>query len=371
LRDLSALPILEKQHVRDDPDALRNPRYRGPVNIQVTTGSSGVPLRVVRSRIASAWGRAAKLRGHRWHGLREGEKEVRFGGVSTESFGRLRTRVSDLLMNRVRVDVADLSDVRLAGCLDLVRRVKPVYLYGYPSAIAHFARFVESAGGGRNLGVRLVLCSSERLYDHRREIIARVFGCPVFDEYGAAEVSILAMECPLGGLHQAAENVHVEIVDANCHPVPDGEEGRVIVTDLNNRAAPLVRYGLGDRGRIIPRPCRCGRKLPLLEVTAGSSFGIVSLADGRTISGAAFYFLAEGMILSPASGLREIVIFRRGERFRVRAIPRPGGSTAHLQELRSRLQELLGPSAIVDVEQVDRIERHGGDKYRILIEELL
>ena len=82
LEDLQTLPLLEKATLRADPDSLRNPRYRGSVNTHVTTGSSGGPLSVVRSRTAGAYGRASQIRGRSWFGVRIGDKEVRFGGIA-------------------------------------------------------------------------------------------------------------------------------------------------------------------------------------------------------------------------------------------------------------------------------------------------
>ena len=365
--DLAALPLLDKATLRADPDALLNPRYRGPVNRHVTTGSSGVPLSVIRSRTAGAYGRASQIRGRSWFGLRLGDKEVRFGGIALERLGRTRALLIDRLMNRVRLGSFDLSDAALERALEAVRRERPVLLYGYPSALAAFAAFLLRRGAGRDIGLKIVQTSSERLYEHRREIIRSAFGCPVVDEYGAAEVSILGMECPEGALHQAAESVLIEITDGQGQPVPPGSEGEVVVTDLNNLAAPLVRYRLGDRARMIGGACPCGRGLPRLEVLEGSSFGTVTLPDGRTISGVLFYFLAESLIARKDAGLSEIVVVRRGGSFVARAVPRPEGNPSHRQELAARLEELLGME--VPIEIVDRIERRGSDKYRILIGE--
>ncbi len=370
LSDLPALPRVEKDHLRSDPGSVRVPGHGGPLNVHVTTGSSGVPLRVVRSRLAGACGRAAQIRGRGWFGVRPGDREVLFGGLALEKQGRGRARLIDRVMNRERLDPFDLSDERLARCVETIRRVRPRFLYGYPSALAILAAYAERTGAGRELGLTLVQCSSERLYDHRREIIRRSFGCPVADEYGAAEVSILAMECPRGRLHQAAENVYIEVTDPQGQPVPPGEEGEVIVTDLNNLAAPLVRYRLGDRARAVQDSCPCGRGLPLIEVLEGSSFGIVTIPDGRRLSGVIFYFLAESLITRTGAGLSEIVIVRRGNRFRAQVVPRPGADPARdCEDLRRRLAEILGAGAEVEVAQVPRIERRGGDKYRVLVEE--
>jgi len=369
LEELPRLPVLEKETLRERSEALLNPAYRGPVNVQVTTGSSGVALSVRRSRLAGAHGRAAQIRGRRWFGIQFGDSEVRFGGQSVESLGRLRTRVMDSLMNRTRLDAGSLSDHDLARYLESVRRLQPRVLYGYPSTLALFASFVTRQGGGAELGIQLVGSSSERLFDHRRELIKEAFCCSVADEYGAAEVSILAMECPEGGFHQSSENCLVEITDPDGQPVPAGEEGDVVVTDLNNLAAPLVRYRLGDRARWVAGDCPCGRGLPLLEILAGSSFGSIELPDGRRLSGVVFHFLAESLITDPQTGVAEIVIVRRGHSFEARIVPRGDPDSVAVDVIRARLAEILGPETSVSSALVERIDRRGTDKYRVFLDE--
>jgi phenylacetate-CoA ligase len=366
LGDLARLPRLEKAAIRSAPESLLDPSWRGRLSVQVTTGSSGVPLRVLRSRVAAAHGRAAQLRGRGWFGVRQGDREMVYGGLALESLGRTRARIIDALMNRVRLDPFDLSDRVLDETIERVRRLRPDLLYGYPSALALLAAQALRRGGGRDLGPRLVQTSSERLYDHRRRVIREAFGCRVADEYGAAETSILAMECPEGGLHQATENALIEILDASGAPVPPGTEGEIVVTDLNNVAAPLVRYRIGDRGRLRPEACPCGRGLPLMEILEGSAFGTVSLPDGRRVGGAVFYFLSESFLTRPDAGLREIVVVRHPDRFECLAVPRPEGNPAHAEELRRKLEELLGTG--VTVRLVETIDRRGSDKYRVLID---
>jgi phenylacetate-CoA ligase len=366
LDDLQHLPRLEKATLRSDTQALRNPSFEGPVNVHVTTGSSGVPLSVMRSRIAGAHGRAAQMRGRSWFGIRQGDREVLYGGLALERLGRTRARVIDRIMNRVRLDPFDLSDRVLDATLDRIRTLKPAFLYGYPSALSLLAAQALRRGAGRDLGLRLVQTSSERLYDHRRRVLQEAFGCPVADEYGAAETSILAMECPEGGLHQATENVLVEILDEKGAPRPAGSEGEVVVTDLNNLAAPLVRYRIGDRGRLLPGDCPCGRGLPRMEILEGSAFGTILLPDGRRLSGVVFYFLAESFLTRPDAGLREIVVVRRRDRLECLVVPRPGGDPGHAAELGRKLEELLGTS--VPVRLVESIDRRGSDKYRVLID---
>ena len=50
-----------------------------------------------------------------------------------------------------------------------------------------------------------------------------------------------------------------EIIDPETGRVlPDGQYGEVVVTTLNRKGMPFIRYRTGDIASILNRPCRCG-----------------------------------------------------------------------------------------------------------------
>jgi phenylacetate-CoA ligase len=121
-----------------------------------------------------------------------------------------------------------------------------------------------------------------------RASIENVFGCAVFDEYGARELGPLAHECEAhAGLHVNAESYVVEVV-RDGRPARDGELGEVLVTDLNSRTVPLIRYQLPDLAVAAGRPCACGRGLPLLAAVTGRPASGILDARGRCVPGAVF-----------------------------------------------------------------------------------
>ena len=78
-------------------------------------------------------------------------------------------------------------------------------LFGYPSALSLIAESESKGMCLADCGLRVVFCTSERLYDHRN-LIQRVFGCPVANGYGARDAGFIAHECPHGGMHISAED---------------------------------------------------------------------------------------------------------------------------------------------------------------------
>ena len=70
----------------------------------------------------------------------------------------------------------------------------------------------------------------------------------------------------MGGLHIAAENVAVEIVDEDGKPLPSGKMGEIVLTNTTSRDFPFIRYRTGDIGALDWDTCPCGRGLPLLKL---------------------------------------------------------------------------------------------------------
>ena len=104
----------------------------------------------------------------------------------------------------------------------------------------------------------------------RRTAIARrsrSWGAPAARWWTLEGVGVVAAPC--SGRDDAPVHVHgdhviVECVDDADPPCPTGSSGRLLVTDLHERKRPRLRWDTGRRGRVVDRPCRCGRALPVL-----------------------------------------------------------------------------------------------------------
>ena len=92
-----------------------------------------------------------------------------------------------------------------------------------------------------------------------RKFIEKAFGAEVFDIYGCTEIKEIAWECEKHeGYHINEDDVYVEILHGES-PAKPGEVGDIVLTDLRNKAMPLIRYRIGDRGLLIAGNCSCGR----------------------------------------------------------------------------------------------------------------
>lgn len=133
---------------------------------------------------------------------------------------------------------------------------------GTPSFLATLA---DAAGQqGRRLHYRLGFSTAEALTPALRRTLQERLGIELFDHCGEAVIGPLAGECRAhDGMHLHAREMWVEFLDPeNGAPVAPGESGEVVVTQLGERAMPLIRYAPGDVFRMAAAPCPCGDGAP-------------------------------------------------------------------------------------------------------------
>jgi phenylacetate-CoA ligase len=94
-----------------------------------------------------------------------------------------------------------------------------------------------------------------------RTRLEEAWGARVFDHAGATEVGPTAIECPEnpGGLHLLEDKYLLEVIDPEGKPVPHGEIGEMVLTNLGRWGSPAIRYRTGDLVRVDAEPCCCGR----------------------------------------------------------------------------------------------------------------
>ena len=139
--------------------------------------------------------------------------------------------------------------------------------------------------------------------DLDRSTIEKGFGIKVANEYGCAEMDVLAFEDENFDWIISNENVLFEIVDQQGKNVTQGEIGRVIITSLNNTSIPFIRYELGDMARI-------GRKKynnSILLELVGRTNEFALLPSGRRVPGLTFYYITKSLV-EEEYGIKEFII---------------------------------------------------------------
>lgn len=141
----------------------------------------------------------------------------------------------------------------------------PDTLATYPSAALLLAQ--EQRAGRLRIAPRRIWTGGECLTASARRELVAAFGASVREEYGASEFPSLANSCSAGFLHVNGDWALLEPVDRQYRPVAPGSTSHtVLLTNLANRALPLIRYDLGDSITVLPGGCSCANPLPRIRV---------------------------------------------------------------------------------------------------------
>ena len=159
---------------------------------------------------------------------------------------------------------------------DWLRDYRPARLFGQPSALTRVARHI------RGLQIPYIVTLGERLSVADRELLEGTFRGRVHHCYGTSEVGIIGWECEQHrGFHVNVDETLVECL-RDGKPVPKGEVGEIVLTNLRNFIRPFIRVQTGDLGRFDPDPCRFFHHSQPRPVTAAAR----ATRRGRGSSGA-------------------------------------------------------------------------------------
>ena len=124
-----------------------------------------------------------------------------------------------------------------------------------------------------DLRLRIAFVGAEPHSEEVRKKIENLYSIKVYNSYGLSEMygPGVAFECPLqDGMHIWEDYFYPEIIDpATGRPLPEGEEGELVLSTLRRRAMPILRYRTRDLTRILPGKCECGRTHRRIERIKG------------------------------------------------------------------------------------------------------
>jgi phenylacetate-CoA ligase len=356
--DLASWPVLERDVVRTRGRELHATHPPVGVFYRHSSKSTGEPLQVALDPPAAAWSWANEYRAMLWHGVGPGAKTLAMWGG--------RHPALDLVKNCATFDTRSLTTAHLDAATRFLLYRRPTVCMGLPSAVAQLARYVRARfpEAPKSL-VPYAKLGGEQVYPFQREEIERHLGAKSVEFYGCTEVGAIAAECPRGSMHIFSEHVCIEILH-NDEPAPAGTFGDLIATSLTNRAMPLVRCRIGDRGRISPDPCPCGLPHPVLTDLVGRASDVFLAADGTKVHGSV---LGQGLkpllAHAPPRAIRQ-VRFEQADPLHWSALIESGegfdeGLAAELTDL---IRTTFGASCEVEIRRVSYIPREPSGKFR-------
>lgn len=159
--------------------------------------------------------------------------------------------------------------------LQMMMDLKSTVLTATSSYALLLAEEINKRGIRDKIHLKKGIFGSERWSEKMREYIKDGLGIEIYDIYGLTEIygPGIGISCEEdAGMHYWDDYIYIEIIDpVTGKPVPDGEEGEIVITTLVKEGAPLLRFRTHDISRIIPGECKCGRHYPRLDTVKGRS----------------------------------------------------------------------------------------------------
>lgn len=269
------LPFMQKVDLLDNANLITRGYSRDKLIKERTSGSTGLMLDVYWDQfdrvvsLASIW----KIR-NRYNIYPESQACY----FHTASYRRFHDETDTVALAPVKYNKRKnilsfnkifLDEKSLKWYYDLLIIHGPKWILAYPSTLVVLVDFLQKNNLKIN-SVEYIELYGEMLLNSQYQVIKSFFKVPVVNMYGMSEVNGIATSFENDAMTINSENVFVEVLDENNHQVM-GREGDIVVTCLNNKAMPIIRYRTGDRGKLLS-----SNKLELMVAHKNDSIKLIS-----------------------------------------------------------------------------------------------
>jgi phenylacetate-CoA ligase len=250
-----------------------------------------------------------------------------------------------------------------------MRQWHPTVISANPSGAYPLAKWLKAhPEPALTQAIKGIALFGEHLYDHQRQTLRDVFGCPVLNHYGHSERALMAGSLPGDErLYFWPQYGHVELVDARGEPITEPDVvGEIVGTSFHNLVMPFVRYRTGDLGAWSAQPGAI-EGFAVLEKLEGRVQEFVVCSDRRLVSiatlGAAHF--------SELAGVGAIQYEQREAGHLILRIETPTPLSAGAREIvEQAVFDKTQGGCRVQVEEVVHVPRTGRGKRSLLIQRL-
>lgn len=367
LSRIHEIPLLTKEIIRKHHEELISDDFKDRGWFYNTSGgSTGEPVRLIQDRQFQRWAKVTNNYYYR-NILNIDEpivKKIIIWGSEKDLFtGTIgaKTKITNWLTNTITLNSFRMTQNDIEKYISKINTYKPDLIRGYAGSLHEICRYAEL----NNLNIyspKVVVSAAETLNDEVRDQIERVFGKKLYNFYGSREVSSLAGECEDGLMHSFAFWNYQELLDKHNLPVKQGEEGKVVVTNLFNYSMPLIRYEIGDMAVLGPEHCSCGKVLPTFEKITGRITDHFILKNGATVP-AEFFIHLLGVVCNTGEIKQFQVVQEDYDRIRILTVIGAGLTEEYRKDVESKIKVAVGLDCEITWDFVDSVPKTPTGKY--------
>jgi len=338
------LPVITKKDLQQPLANRISKGFEKKIYINKTSGSSGTPFYFAKDKYAHALTWAQTIHYFDWYNIDFNSSfQARFYGIPLNKIGYYKERLKDVLSHRFRFPIFDLSETELEKILKKFRSTKFDYINGYTSSIVLFGKYLQE----KNIvlqsvcpSLKVCMVTSEMLFEDDKKLLEQHFGIPIVNEYGSSETGLIAFQNPEKEWQVNSETLFVEILDENNQPVPNGKEGKIVITSLFNKAHPFIRYEIGDVGVLDEKSTW---KKPILKKLIGRTSDIALLPSGKKSPGLTFYYVTKSIIEDDGRVKEFIVRQKTLDSFEIDYVSSQDLTSKQISEIEKAIEKYLEP----------------------------
>lgn len=353
-KSIENFPIINKNIIRDNFDALKSSKIKDKNSFVVSTsGSTGTPFSVLQDKDKRSRNIADNLYFSKKSGYEIGDKLINIKLWPDKIVGKLFLKL--WFKNIYPHSAFKMTDTDI---LTLIKNLKKdrsnKSLLGYPSGFHHLCNYLDKIDSEPiNCNVTSIISFAEALDDDVRKSLYKYFGKMPLARYSNNENGIIAQEDHSLKLEINCASYYLEIFDMNKdEPLSYGNLGRIVITDLFNFAMPIIRYDTGDIGIIDLRE----DDTPYLKSLEGRKLDLIYNTKGEIVASHITYILAK------CHDFKQYQFIQTGKRDYL--IKLNTDKKVNLDMFFIKFKEHLGQDAKISVEYVDDIPLVASGKRR-------
>lgn len=347
------IPVVLKRDIKLKGDLFKS-SIKGSYITGSTSGSSGMPLTVRIGKKAIHNRFVSRLFFMNLWNVRIWDRNVLIGGSRVSKTNSLIHNIIECMRGRYQINVFDINDSNIFSIVDEINKLKPIYIRGFKSGIYELALLIRNSNVKLKINsLKIVIVTSEVLYEKERKIIESVFNAKVVNEFGAVEAGLFAFECPMGHMHinEFADYIEVD------------EENNMYVTEFDNLTMPLVNYKNLDRIIISNENCKCGLKFRVIDNIEGRVADQIMKTNGEVLNFSFFYYLVD-KIDPKGEVIIQYRVEQNGFNFNFYLIKNFGWDDKFIIYIENEMKNYIGDEIKVTFIFVDSINREKSGKLR-------
>ncbi len=275
--ELKKLPILSKKEFHKNKDLIMQSKAGDSLKFH-TSGTSGNPITTYTSKNQWIYEQGIIWRSWKWAGYKFRDKIAIFRSFSPNKGESLIKK--DYLKNWTYFSVFDMSEENMDYYFKYLRKWKPAYLRGYPSAL----RLIALHAINKDIklpSLKGAFSASETIPNDLRQLLLKAFNIQLFDHYGQAEITCMfhnREDCD--NLYLDWEYGYVELAPKDNR----GDAFKIIATNFHNFSMPLLRYDTGDLSNGGWIDSKSDKMIMKIDSIRGREDDYLTASDGSMLS---------------------------------------------------------------------------------------